>query len=80
MNLLSFLLFQYIRYQPHPCTDQILLSEIIEESPIQLPEDYLNFLHIISGNEKNGISFLVDQDVDSSDNTNSFDNPAIYKS
>ena len=40
------------------------IKEIIEESPIQLPEDYLNFLHIISGNEKNGISFLVDQDVD----------------
>ena len=40
------------------------IKEVIEESPIQLPEDYLNFLHTISGNEKNGISFLVDQDVD----------------
>lgn len=40
------------------------IKEVIEESPIQLPEDYLNFLHMISGNEKNGISFLVDQDID----------------
>lgn len=39
------------------------IKEVIEESPIQLPEDYLNFLHMISGNKKNGISFLVDQDV-----------------
>ena len=40
------------------------IKAVIEESPIQLPEDYLNFLHTISGNDKNGISFLVDHDVD----------------
>ena len=40
------------------------IEEVIEQSPIQLPEDYLKFLHTISGNEKNGIAFLVDQDVD----------------
>ena len=40
------------------------IKEVIEQSPIQLPEDYLNFLHTISGNEGVGISFLVDQDVD----------------
>lgn len=39
------------------------IKEVIEESPIQLPEDYLNFLHMISGNKGVGISFLVDQDV-----------------
>ena len=40
------------------------IKKVIEQSPIQLPEDYLNFLHTISGNEGSGISFLVDQDVD----------------
>ncbi len=40
------------------------IKKVIEQSPIQLPEDYLNFLHTISGNEGVGISFLVDQDVD----------------
>ena len=40
------------------------IKKVIEQSPIQLPEDYLNFLHTISGNEGHGISFLVDQDVD----------------
>jgi len=39
------------------------IKAVIEESPIQLPEDYLNFLHTISGNDENGISFLVDHDV-----------------
>ena len=40
------------------------IKEVIEQSPIQLPEDYLTFLHAISGNEGSGISFLVDQEVD----------------
>lgn len=40
------------------------VKEIVEESPIQLPEDYLNFLHTISGNEKNGIAFWVDKSID----------------
>ncbi len=40
------------------------IKEVIEQSPIQLPEDYLTFLHAISGNEGSGISFLVDQDID----------------
>ena len=39
------------------------IKEVIEQSPIQLPEDYLTFLHIISGNEGSGISFSVDKSV-----------------
>ena len=37
------------------------IEEVIEQSPIQLPEDYLKFLHTISGNEGVGISFSVDK-------------------
>ena len=40
------------------------IKKVIEQSPIQLPEDYLNFLHTISGNEKNGIAFWVDKSID----------------
>ena len=39
------------------------IKEVIKESPIQLPEDYLTFLHVMSGNEGPGISFSVDKSV-----------------
>ena len=41
------------------------IKEVIEQSPIQLPEDYLNFLHAISGSKKSCITFLVDKSDDS---------------
>lgn len=41
------------------------IKKVTEQSPIQLPEDYLNFLQTISGSDNFGVSFLVDKSDDS---------------
>lgn len=37
------------------------IKKVVSESPIRLPEDYIEFLKCISGGDGVGISFLVDE-------------------
>lgn len=36
------------------------VAQLVEKSPIKLPEDYIEFLRRISGSESGGIEFIVD--------------------
>ncbi|MCM1056812.1 MAG: SMI1/KNR4 family protein [Firmicutes bacterium] len=36
------------------------IKQVLRESPIQLPEDYIDFLRQISGGDSLGLSFQVD--------------------
>lgn len=38
------------------------IKKVVSKSPIQLPEDYIEFLKCISGGDNLGIAFLVDND------------------
>lgn len=38
------------------------VKRVVSESPIQLPEDYIEFLKNISGGDDGGVEFLVDDD------------------
>lgn len=38
------------------------INKVISESPIKLPEDYIEFLRSISGEDNPGIAFLVDNE------------------
>lgn len=36
------------------------IKKVVEQSPVKLPEDYIDFLKVISGDNNIGISFQVD--------------------
>lgn len=36
------------------------IKKVMEQSPVKLPDDYIDFLRVISGDENIGISFQVD--------------------
>ncbi len=40
------------------------VKRVVSESPIQLPEDYIEFLKNISGGDDGGVEFLVDDELE----------------
>ena len=44
------------------CGGEEDVKRVVSESPIQLPEDYIEFLKNISGGDDGGVEFLVDDD------------------
>lgn len=42
------------------CGGEDVIKRVLSESPIQLPEDYIEFLRQISGEDSLGLSFQVD--------------------